>query len=232
MSCSRHNLKAQAAVLDANAGRFEENIDWLVSIIHPTAVYQRLFRETWGCNRPPFVEEDVLRDKDNRANVKVPQKTWAFLDSVTNNRIFQRLRTRPFIRREYEQALSDILQAVMTGNENITVGDGQEPEEEGLGEEIEERASLDMSATSGKRVCEEGSDVDGRDSKKQHLQGIGTSSDGEQVMTIDCLVEQKPAKYPNPFLTYKAPKAGSKVKGFIITGHPGIGKVISPTYQI
>ncbi|PBK71841.1 hypothetical protein ARMSODRAFT_1083199 [Armillaria solidipes] len=236
MSCSKHTLKAQAAVLDASSGRFEENIDWLASIIHPTPAYQRLFRDTWGCNRPPFVEEEVLRDENNRANVKVPQKTWAFLDSTMHNRFFQRLRTRPFIRREYEQALSDILQAVMTGNENITVGDEEEPEEGGLGEEFEEhtdRASLDTSATSGKHVREEGSDVDGRESKKQHLQDTGTSSDlGEQAMTIDCLVDQKPAEYSNPFLRYKDSKAASKVKGFIITGHPGIGKTIFLYYVL
>ncbi|KAK0236900.1 hypothetical protein EDD85DRAFT_591136 [Armillaria nabsnona] len=121
----------------------------------------------------------------------------------------------------------------MTGNENITVGDEEEPEEEGLGEEFEEhtdRVSLDTSATSGKRVCEEGPDVDGRGSKKQHLQDTGTSSDlSEQAMTIDCLVAQKPAKYPNPFLMSKA---ASKVKGFIITGHPGIGKTIFLYYVL
>lgn len=159
-----------AAIREGSSGRFEENVDWLTSIIHPTTAYPLLFRQTWGCSRSPFVEEEVLRDKDNRANVKVPKKTWAFDTAAIHKRIFQRWRTRPSIRREYEQALSDILQAVMTGNENITVGDEDELEKEELGREFEEHAdgaSLDPSATSWKRIRDEESYVDHKERKKR-----------------------------------------------------------------
>ncbi|KAK0216046.1 hypothetical protein IW262DRAFT_1464536 [Armillaria fumosa] len=235
-SSSRHTLKVHAAIREGNSGRFEENIDWLTSIIHPTTAYPLLFREIWGYARPPFVEEEVLRDEDNRANVKVPKKTWAFDTAAIHKRIFQRWRTRPFIRREYEQALSDILQAAITGNENITVGDEDELEEEELGGEFEEhadRASLDPSATSGKRIRDEELYVDHKERKKQRLQDAWTSSDlNEQLMTIDRPVKQKPTTYPNPFLRSKDSNSASKVKGVIITGQPGIGKTIFLYYVL
>ncbi|KAK0469959.1 uncharacterized protein EV420DRAFT_1497686 [Desarmillaria tabescens] len=113
----------------------------------------------------------------------------------------------------------------MTGNKNITVGDEDEPKEEDLGRQ----EHADKPATSPKRFREEESNVDDRESKKRHVQDIGTSSDaGDQTVTIDRPGDEVPAEYPNPFLGYKA--SAPKVKGFIITGHPGIGKTISLYY--
>ncbi|KAK0463204.1 uncharacterized protein EV420DRAFT_1160643 [Desarmillaria tabescens] len=228
MSYSNHFLSVQAAAFDNDFGQYGESLDWLASIMHRSLAYQYLYPEIWGCKQL-FVEEEVLRDEDNRINVKVPKITWAFRPSLnTRERIFQRLRTRPFIRKEYTRALSNIIQAVRSGNENITVGD-EDQSEEGFGEEEHaDRTSVDLRA---KRFREEGPDVDDREKKKQHLQDTRTSSDvGDEIMTIDCPSDEVPAKYPNPFLEYK--ESAPKVKGFIITGHPGIGKSIFLYYVL
>ncbi len=223
---SKHRLSVEAVFFDANFEQFEGHLDWLASIMRRCLAYQSLYRINWGSELSPFVEEEVPRDdRDHRINLKVPKTTWAFDPIyIIEIHFFQRLRTRPFIRREYRQALSDILQAIRTGNGNITVGDQDEPEPEeifGIGdEEHTDQMSLDT-PTGAKRFREEM--LDDRARKKQHLQDTraGTTFDN-QVETIDSTDEQVPAEYPNPF---QGVESTPKVKGFIITGHPGIGKL-------
>ncbi|KAK0431672.1 hypothetical protein EV421DRAFT_1926021 [Armillaria borealis] len=234
---SKHTLSVHAAFFDVNFEQCGGHLDWLASIMHRCLAYQSLYRINWGSGHSPFVEEEVPRDDgDHRINLKVPKTTWAFHPHhIIEIHFFQKLRTRPFIRREYRQALSDILQAVRTGNENITVGDQDEPESEenlGIGEEEHtDQMSLDTPA-GAKRFREEMLDVqaDVRERKKQRLQDTGTTFDVDnQVENIDRTDEQAPAEYPNPF---QGVESTPKVKGFIITGHPGIGKSIFLYYVL
>ncbi|KAK0200934.1 hypothetical protein DFS33DRAFT_1090415 [Desarmillaria ectypa] len=235
MPSPEHRLAVLGILVDRkmNPPYSKEQVDRLASILHTDLAYHGLYAHTWGCKQSLFVEEKVLRDEDNPINVKVPKMTWAFLPSPTIQRcIFQRLRARPFIRKEYTKALSDIIQVIRTGNVNITVGDEDEPEEDLGEEEHTDRASLNSLATSAKHFREEGSEVDDREKKKQHLQDAGTSSDvGDQVVNIDCPGDEVPAaKYPNPFKEFK--ESAPKAKGFIIIGHPGIGKSIFLFYVL
>ncbi len=232
MSCSKHTLAVKATVLDRDPVRYAEyHIDRLASIMYPSLAYRHIYLENWGSGVSPFVQEEVPRDdKDVRMNVKVPEKTWAFCpDSAIGDFLFERLRTRPFVRREYEQALSDILEVVRTGQKNITVGNEDEyeaePEEQAIGEELEEhidQMSLVPAVTGTKRFREQESDfADIKEQKKRHL---GTTFDiGNQVGTID----ESPVEYLNPFQEVDSESA-LKAKGFVIMGHPGIGKVLLP----
>ncbi|PBK92689.1 hypothetical protein ARMGADRAFT_1080759 [Armillaria gallica] len=234
MSCSKHTLAVKATVLDRDPVRYAEcPIDRLASIMHPSLAYWHIYLENWGSGVSPFIQEEVPRDdKDVRINVKVPKKTWAFCpDSAISDFLFERLRTRPFVRREYEQALSDILEVVRTGKKNITVGNEDEyeaePEEQDIGEEEHiDQMSLDPAVTDTKRFREEESDFANiREQKKRHL---GTTFDiGNQVGTID----ESPVEYLNPFQEVDSESA-LKAKGFVIMGHPGIGKTIFLYYVL
>ncbi|KAK0236904.1 hypothetical protein EDD85DRAFT_591180 [Armillaria nabsnona] len=228
---SKHSLSVEAVFFDANFEQFEGHLDWLASIMRRCLAYQSLYRINWGSKLSPFVEEEVPRDDgDHRINLKVPKTTWAFRpEHITEIHSFQRLRTRPFIRREYRQALSDILQAVRTGNGNITVGDQDELEPEGshgFGEE-EHTDQMSLDTPTGAKCFREEM-PDDRARKTQHLQDTGTTFDN-QVETIDSTDDQVPAEYPNPF---QGVESTPKVKGFIITGHPGIGKSIFLCYVL
>lgn len=170
--------------------------------------YANIYTNIWCNQQPPFIKEPVLRDvPQDRINVTVPETTWAFGDSPA---FWGRLGVRPFIRREYGVALSDIMEAKMTGKPLIVVQDD--------GEEIHADLTHAKPTIGAKRVSEEDL-VNDRAQKRQHTGKVSA----ERVADPRYYTSTKPSleQYANPF---REEEAESQLAGFIILGHTGIGE--------
>ncbi|PBK71844.1 hypothetical protein ARMSODRAFT_1002827 [Armillaria solidipes] len=176
--------------------------------------YADIYTDIWCNQQSPFIKELVLRDDpQDRIEVTVPETTWAFGDSpAVLEGILGRLGVRPFIRREYEVALYDIMKAKKTGNPVIIVRDD--------GEEI--HADLTQAeSTIGVKCVPEEELVDDRAQKRQHTGKVSGEhvADPPYYISIEHSLEQ----YANPF---REEEAESQLAGFIVLGHTGIGKSI------
>lgn len=171
--------------------------------------YADIYTDIWCNQQSPFIKEPVLRDgPQDHIEVTVPETTWAFGDSpAILGEILGRLGVRPFIRREYEVALYDIMEAKKTGNPIIIVRDDCE----------EIHADLTQATIGAKRIPEDL--VDDRAQKRQHTGKVS----GEHVADPRYYTNNEPSleQYANPF---REEEAESQLSGFIILGHTGIGK--------
>ncbi|KAK0216048.1 hypothetical protein IW262DRAFT_1397581 [Armillaria fumosa] len=172
--------------------------------------YAHVYTNIWCNQQPPFIKEPVLRDNTpDRINVTVPETTWAFGDLPA---ILGRLGVRPFIRREYEVALGDIMEAKKTGNPLIIVRDD--------GEAIHANLTQAEPTIGAKRVPEQDL-VNDRAQKRQHTGNVLS----EHAIEPRYYTSTEPSleQYANPF---REEAAESRLAGFIILGHTGIGKSI------
>ncbi|KAK0463205.1 uncharacterized protein EV420DRAFT_1160619 [Desarmillaria tabescens] len=184
--------------------------------------YNNVYEDIWRGQQLPFIKESVKRDDPlNRVNVRVPEKTWVFSDMPSvMEEILRIVKVRPFIRREYEVALSDILGAMETGSMAIPVrvekGEESKAEKEERDEE-EEDGGGPSGGVEGE--VEEGQDGEGPEGEKEEQDDEERDEEGH-MDEADASLEQ----YVNPF--HGKEDLESRLAGFMILGHPGIGKTI------
>ncbi|SJL08257.1 uncharacterized protein ARMOST_11620 [Armillaria ostoyae] len=152
--------------------------------------YADIYTDIWCNQQSPFIKEPVLRDDPQDCiEVTVPETTWAFGDSpAVLEGILGRLGVRPFIRREYEVALYDIMKAKKTGNPIIMVRED--------GEEMHADFTQAEPTIGVKRVPEEEL-ADDRAQKRQHTSKVSGEhvADPPGYLSIEHSLEQ----YANPF---------------------------------
>ncbi|PBK92695.1 hypothetical protein ARMGADRAFT_1063569 [Armillaria gallica] len=169
--------------------------------------YADIYTDIWCNQQSPFMKEPVLRDgPQDRIEVAIPETTWAFGDSpAVLEEILGRLGVRPFIRREYEVVLYNIMEAKKTGNPIIIVRDDCE--------EIHADLTQAEPTIGAKRAPLEDL-VDDRAQKRQHTGKVS----GEHVADprYHTNIEPSLEQYANPF---REEEAESQLAGFIILGH-------------
>ncbi|KAG7447316.1 uncharacterized protein BT62DRAFT_1004915 [Guyanagaster necrorhizus] len=175
-------------------------------------IWYSVFQDIWLNQKPPFTKGPVLcNDPQNRINVRVPETTSSFSDlpSVTMQ-ILERLGVCPFIHREYEAALHDILEAKKTGDPIITVGADSQTEHADL---TQPEPTISM------KCIHEEDLVEDRAQKREYTDKVSSEHvvDPHYHTNTEALLEQ----YINLF---QEEEAKAWLWGFIVLGHTGIDK--------